>query len=86
MGRNCPSLLARDVNELVLTLDFRLTCIHFVLDLVIRSGVRQGKRTRLHLTEADQNLGQEGAAADSCEASCSGYFSHGYDENLTEPA
>lgn len=54
------------MNELVLALDFRLTCIHFVLDLVIRSGVRQGERTSLHLTEAGQNPGQEDAAADSC--------------------
>lgn len=35
-----PSLLARDVNELVLALDFGLKCINFALDLVIRNRVR----------------------------------------------
>lgn len=39
-----PSLLARDVSEPVLGLDFGLKCINFALDLVIRSRVRQGKR------------------------------------------
>lgn len=46
-----PSLLARDVSELVLALDFRLKCINFALDLVIKSRVRQartqGKRAQL---------------------------------------
>lgn len=54
-----PSLLARVVNKLVLALDFRLKCINFALDLVIRGRGRQGKKTSFHLTEAGWNPGQE---------------------------